>query len=221
MSGKTVRRLAASILGVGESRIWLDPTSGERIADALTRDDVRRLIDEKVVKAFAVKGVSRHRARKKAEGRRVGRHRGHGSRKGTASARLHDKDAWMAKVRSQRKLLRSLRSEGRLDARSFRAAYMLVKGSTFRGRAALISHLKEGGALVGEDKEIPKSKSQKEKIKSQEEKSQIAKKEEASSQKEKTKLQENKSQISQKEKPKTQEEKSQIAKNANPSNKTG
>lgn len=142
-------------MGVGENRIWFDPSSISRVREALTRDDVRRLIDEGVIRAEAARGVSRHRGRDKAEGKRAGRRKGHGSRKGTAHARAHPKDVWMAKARSQRKLLRILRTDGRIDSKSFRKAYMLVKGNTFRGKAALTVYLKENNLVSGP--EPPKS----------------------------------------------------------------
>ncbi|MFH1095778.1 MAG: 50S ribosomal protein L19e [Candidatus Micrarchaeota archaeon] len=155
MATHTIRRLAASIMGAGENRIWFDPASASRISEALTRDDVRRLIDEGLIRAEPARGVSRFRGRDRAEGKRVGRRKGHGSRKGTAHARSNPKDAWMAKARSQRKLLRNLRADGRLDPASFRKAYLLVKGNTFRGKAALTGYLKENNLVTGADK--PKS----------------------------------------------------------------
>ncbi|HDD33891.1 MAG TPA: 50S ribosomal protein L19e, partial [Thermofilaceae archaeon] len=44
MWARMVRRLAAEILGVGESRVWIDPEKLERVETAVTREDVRRLI---------------------------------------------------------------------------------------------------------------------------------------------------------------------------------
>ena len=41
MTLRTVRRLAADILGVGENRIWIDPENLDRIAEAMTREEVR------------------------------------------------------------------------------------------------------------------------------------------------------------------------------------
>lgn len=143
MTQKTIRRLAADVLNVGESRIWLDPNQGSRINEALTRDDVRKLISEGVVKAFPSRGVSRQGARERQEGRRVGRRRGHGSRKGSVKARTGEKEVWIAKVRAQRRLIKSLKADGELTGPNFRKAYMLVKGSTFKGMNALKVYLKE------------------------------------------------------------------------------
>ena len=44
------KRLAAEVLGVGESRIWLDPDKVTDVANAITREDVRGLIKDGTVK---------------------------------------------------------------------------------------------------------------------------------------------------------------------------
>ncbi|MHC1587692.1 MAG: 50S ribosomal protein L19e domain-containing protein, partial [Candidatus Syntropharchaeia archaeon] len=57
------RRLAADILGVGIKRVWLNPELVEEIAAALTREDIRGLIESGAIKRKQKKGVSRGRAR--------------------------------------------------------------------------------------------------------------------------------------------------------------
>lgn len=157
MSAPTIRRLAADILGVGESRVRFEPASIKRIEEALTRDDVRALIKERLVFALPVKGVSRHGARERAEGKRVGRRRGHGSRKGTRNARVAPKDVWMAKVRSQRHMLAGLKAKGDIKPEAVRKVYMMIKGSAFRGKAALATYLKENGYATAAALERPKA----------------------------------------------------------------
>jgi len=143
----TIKRLASSILGIGESKVWLDPNAGEKISEALTRDDVRRLIEEGAIRPILRRGVSRHRARKKAIGKRKGRRDGIGSRKGTYKARNNPKQIWMAKVRAQRKLLSTLAGEGRLDKENVRDIYLKIKGNSFRGRQNMLNYLKDNGML--------------------------------------------------------------------------
>jgi len=45
VSLKSQRRLAASLLGSGESRIWIDPEETTRVESAITRQEVKSLID--------------------------------------------------------------------------------------------------------------------------------------------------------------------------------
>ncbi len=148
MAQKTIRRLAASVMGVGENRIWFDPANIGRIHEALTRDDVRGLIKEGLIAAEPERGVSRFRARARAEGKRVGRRRGHGSRKGTAAARADPKTVWMAKVRLQRRILRNLNANEEIKPEAVRTVYGMIKGNAFRGKGALAVYLKENDMLT-------------------------------------------------------------------------
>ena len=89
------RRLAADILKVGVERVWIDPEAAEEVSSAITREDIRKLIEEGIIKRKQKKGVSRGRARERARKRKLGRRRGHGSRKGTKYARLPRKRQWI------------------------------------------------------------------------------------------------------------------------------
>jgi len=131
----TQRRLAASILGVGENRIWMDPARAEEISSAITRRDVERLIREGVIKARPVRGISRGRKR---EGKR-----GPGSRKGSWGARLPEKERWMRRVRALRKRLKELRDSGKISRSEYRRLYRRVSGGYFRTKAHLEAYLKE------------------------------------------------------------------------------
>jgi len=148
MAKNTIRRLAASIMGIGENKIRFDPEAMTRINEALTRDDIRGLIDEGIIYALPLRGVSRAGARKRAVAKRKGRQSGHGNRKGTFKARSDSKKTWMAKVRSQRKVLRKLRDDGAIAQTSARKIYTMIKGNAFRGKAVLMTYLKENGHLV-------------------------------------------------------------------------
>jgi ribosomal protein L19E len=72
LSLKSQRRLAAEILKVGETRVWIDPERIDYVETAITREEVRKLIHEKVVKSLPEKGVSRARARILAAKRKKG-----------------------------------------------------------------------------------------------------------------------------------------------------
>ncbi|RLI07420.1 50S ribosomal protein L19e, partial [Candidatus Bathyarchaeota archaeon] len=51
MSLKSQRRLAASILNVGVNRVWIDPERIEDVDVAITREEIKKLIHEGVIKA--------------------------------------------------------------------------------------------------------------------------------------------------------------------------
>ena len=121
----------------GENRVWFDPEHREEIARAITREDIRRLIFKGFIKKKPEKGTSRGRARAVAEKRKKGRRSGHGSRKGTANARLPRKERWMLKIRAQRRFLRELRKAGELAGGLYRRLYRMAKGGVFRSKAHL------------------------------------------------------------------------------------
>lgn len=125
------KRLAADILDVGENRVWLDPGEQEEIAEAITRDDIRELVDEGIIRAKDAKTNSRGRARERAEKRSYGHQTGAGSRKGKAGAREARKDDWVARIRAQRARLKELRAEGTIDRTQYRELYNKASGGEF------------------------------------------------------------------------------------------
>ena len=135
------KRLAASILKVGVTRVWMDPERLEDIATAITREDLRGLIEEGVVKRRAVVGISRGRARARDIKRAKGHRKGHGSRRGAAGARAPKKERWMRKIRAQRKILKEMRDEKTIDAHNYRILYRKAKGGEFRNVAHLKSYI--------------------------------------------------------------------------------
>jgi len=125
------RRMAADLLDVGKDRVWLDPEAQAEIAEAITREDLRELIDEGTVRAKEAKGNSRGRARERAEKRAYGHRTGAGSRKGKAGARSNRKRAWISRIRAQRERLRELRDDGPLSASEYRTLYNKASGGEF------------------------------------------------------------------------------------------
>jgi len=135
------RRLASKILGCGLDRVWLNPEASEDIASAITREDIRGLIEKGIIKAKPIKGVSRGRARALAAKRKYGHCKGHGSRKGKKGARTPKKEMWIKKIRALRRRLKELRAEGALDKSVYCRLYRKAKGGEYRSVAHLNSHL--------------------------------------------------------------------------------
>jgi large subunit ribosomal protein L19e len=141
------RRLAAALLKCGEGRVWIDPSSQEELADAVTRADLRSAIKAGVIRRGRVIGTSRVRARRHAAELAKGRHAGPGSRRGTPRSRLSKKDRWMRRIRAQRDLLRELRGQKKIPAAVYRTFYRRAKGGMFRSRAHLLVNLRLAGHL--------------------------------------------------------------------------
>ncbi len=143
MAMNSVRRIASGILGVGQSKVRFKPDAFSKIEEALTREDVRALIADGSVYFLKQRGVSRIRGRKKQGAIRKGRRGGAGSKKGTHSARLDSKVVWIAKVRAQRRYLRVLVGQKKLQGKSARKIYMMVKGNAFKSVKILETYLKD------------------------------------------------------------------------------
>ncbi|ACV12477.1 Ribosomal protein L19e [Halorhabdus utahensis DSM 12940] len=124
------KRLAADVLDIGKNRVWFDPDAQGEIADAITREDVRDLIDQGIVREQETQGNSRSQARERQQKRAYGHQKGHGSRKGSAGARQNEKDDWASRIRAQRERLRELRGD-ELSASEYRELYDQASGGEF------------------------------------------------------------------------------------------
>jgi len=133
------KRLAARILKVGESRVWLDPTKAKDIEAAITKIDIRKMIKKGYIKALPEK---LHRPKE-----RTGRRRGEGSKKGRVGAISPAKRRWISIVRPLRVMLKELRDSNQIDRATYRMLYRLVKGGMFRSRSHLKIYLEQHDLL--------------------------------------------------------------------------
>ena len=152
MDVKYQKRLAAEIMKCGKDRVWIDDTMLDEVVEAITREEVRKLINRDVIKKKPDKSNSRGRTRYVKEQKKKGRRKGHGKRKGKKTARTPSKESWKKRIRSIRKELRSLRDEGHIDKTTYRKFYNKAKGGTFKDRSDLLLHLKMEG-YIDEDYE--------------------------------------------------------------------
>ncbi|MBD3259580.1 50S ribosomal protein L19e [Candidatus Woesearchaeota archaeon] len=142
------KRLAAQLLKCSTDRIWTDPENLETIKEAITKQDIRTLISNGLIKKKQKLGISRVRARKRLVQKRKGRQKGHGSRKGKESARLPEKKLWMTTVRMQRMFLRELKAKNLLTSANYRKLLLKVKGGFFRSRNHLKLYINESGLII-------------------------------------------------------------------------
>jgi len=145
------RRMAASLLKCGKSRVWMDNDRLEEIAKAVTKNDIRILIKGEAIKSRQKKGISSGRKKYIAKQKAKGRRRGHGSRKGASYARLYKKERWLRTIRPIRLYLATLRKEKKIDNTTYRRYYVRAKGGEFKSKNHLKSHLVTDGILK-EDK---------------------------------------------------------------------
>ena len=151
------KRMAAHILSkkegriVGVHRVWVNPDYLEEVSSAVQKADIRQLIEDGLIKARPIKGISRGRARKAAEQKAKGRRKGPGSRKGSRNSRDPKKNRWMRLIRAQRRVLKDLRGDETLTPSEYRYYYRKAKGGSYRSIAHMRTNMGLDGIKIGGD----------------------------------------------------------------------
>ncbi|MFP4038638.1 MAG: 50S ribosomal protein L19e [Candidatus Nanohaloarchaea archaeon] len=138
---KNQKRMAAEIMDIGENRVKIDPEMQEKVSEAITRKDIRNLIEGGAITKKDVKGTSKARAKKNKKQKAKGLRKGQGSRSGSKNARKSSKEKWMEKIRAIRTRLKEMKEEGEVSSDEYRKLYDMSKGGFFRDVKHLENHV--------------------------------------------------------------------------------
>ncbi|MBI2675002.1 MAG: 50S ribosomal protein L19e [Candidatus Aenigmarchaeota archaeon] len=145
MDLKYQKRIAAMLLKAGRSRVRL--AHDKEVDEAITREDVRKLIKKGLITKEYKKGTSRWHANRLLKQKKKSLRKGAGSRKGKSGSRKGKKDVWIRKIRALRKLLKGLLDSDMIEKPVYKKMYMMAKGNAFRNKRHMIFYLKENNLM--------------------------------------------------------------------------
>lgn len=143
MNLRTKKILAGKVGKCSPKRIIFNQDRLDEISKAITKIDMKNLIEDNAIIVKHKRGISRSRIRKHNLQKKKGRMSGHGRRKGKATARLPSKTVWINKIRTQRKLLKELTENNIVDRKTFRMLYRKAAGGFFRSKNHIKLYISE------------------------------------------------------------------------------
>ena len=150
MSIKLVRRIAAQISKKGLNKIVLKSSAMDNIKNALTRDDIKKLIKNNDIIIKKDKHNISFHSKVLGKKRKQGRSRGPGKKKGTKKSRGFTE--YKKRIRGQRRILSTLKKEKIIDNTLFKRFNKLVKGNVFQTKISLLNHIKSKGISINNEK---------------------------------------------------------------------
>lgn len=133
--------MAAEVMDVGKSRVWINPDEQEKISEAITRKDIRNLVESGAIQKKDVEGNSNARSKEIKKQKKKGRRKGHGKRQGKKTARKDSKEKWIEGIRAIRNRLKEMKEEDEVTNDEYWKLYDMAKGGFFRDTKHLENHV--------------------------------------------------------------------------------
>jgi large subunit ribosomal protein L19e len=150
MSTRLTKRVAAQLLKRGESSVKIRPDALKEAEQAITRDDVRKLISTGKILALAKKENLSLYSKVLRKKRMQGRKRGPGKKRGGKKVRSGLQ--YRQKVRGLRRILFQLKNEKAITNQQFKEFYRLVRGGVFTTKASLLGSIKSKGISITDER---------------------------------------------------------------------
>ncbi|HLC63460.1 MAG TPA: 50S ribosomal protein L19e [Candidatus Nanoarchaeia archaeon] len=147
MKLKLQKRLVHDLMNVGKKRIKFPQENAKEIKEAITKSDIKKLINSGVIEIKQKGGKSKAHARYIRIQKRKGRRQGKGSREGKRTARLPRKQLWMARIRIQRRFIKLLREKQLITTKDYRSLYLKAKSGAFRSKRHIKIYITEQGLI--------------------------------------------------------------------------
>ncbi|MEK6859996.1 MAG: 50S ribosomal protein L19e [Nanoarchaeota archaeon] len=150
MNLRNKKELAAKALGVGKNRIWFNPESLAEIKEAITKEDIKSLFADGIIRIKPVKG------RKIIVRRKI--RRGPGKIKKKVKTRKQD---YVKITRKLRKYVRKLKMDGSIGREEYIRLRKKIRMREFKSRANLgeyVENLRKTSSENEETETKPKTK---------------------------------------------------------------
>lgn len=127
------KKLASRLMKASKKRIRFDTERLDDIKEAITKRDVKGLINDGVIIAVQKKGISKARVN-------PGRNR---LKKGKATARTPGKREWVNKIRALRQMIKVLKDKKLITQEAAKELYLKAKGGFFRTKRHMRLYIDE------------------------------------------------------------------------------
>lgn len=147
MNLKSKKQLAAKTLGVGKRRIYFNPENLSDIKEAITKQDIKTLYDEGIIRIKPEKGRRKIKRRK--------------TKKGSGKIRIKIKTRKRDYVRLTRKLrryLKEMKNLGEIDKETYYSLRTKIKMKSFKSKAHFKEYIENLKKEAAEEKTSKKSK---------------------------------------------------------------
>jgi large subunit ribosomal protein L19e len=131
MNLKKKKQLAARTLGIGKNRIILDRNRLEEVKEAITRQDIRDLKKQGIIK------IKEKRGRKKKKERKTKRREGSKKKR-----RKKRKQEYVKMIRKMRRILKNLKEKQKISKEEYWDLRNKIKARKFRDSKHLLEAVK-------------------------------------------------------------------------------